>query len=73
MVGKLDNIVKNLEDCGCNKKQISEFLHYTNENDVNRQISLLKCQRCDILQDLHTIQQKVDRLDYLINKLKLEK
>lgn len=63
-------IKRNLEDAGCNSKQIENFMAHLKSEDINKQLLFLKCQRCTLLEDVHVVQKKIDCLDYLIYSLK---
>ncbi|MDO4557056.1 MAG: hypothetical protein Q4B70_18245 [Lachnospiraceae bacterium] len=64
------SIITNLQDAGCSSQQIENFIKSYKDDDINKQILLLKCQRCLLLEDLHIVQKKIECLDYLIHMLK---
>lgn len=64
-------IIQTLEDSGCSRELINQFLKdYREENTVNQR--KLLSQHKQALQDVvHEKQKRIDCLDYLIYKLKL--
>mgnify|MGYP006978554356 CR=1 FL=1 len=62
-----DNIIDGLRDAGCNEEFIE--LYDTAASDCAR-ICLLKRHRRELLDDIHSGQQKLERLDYLIYRLR---
>lgn len=62
-----DNIINGLHDAGCSKELIE--LYGLAASDCAR-ICLLKRHRRELLDDIHSGQQKLERLDYLIYRLR---
>lgn len=62
-----DNIIDGLHDAGCSKELIE--LYGSAVSDCAR-ICLLKRHRRELLDDIHSGQQKLERLDYLIYRLR---
>ena len=61
-----DAVIQNLEDAGCSKEFIQQYLETSKAADCTPgQLRLLKCQRRELLDDLHDFQRKLDCLDYL--------
>lgn len=60
---------QNLIDAGCNEKTIERFLDCTIKEE---QLRILNVQRKQILEDYHNIGNKLDCLDYLVNRLEKE-
>ncbi len=63
-------IVRNLQDAGCDHMQIQKFIQYLENQDIQKQLSFLKCHRCTLINEVHNVQKKIDCLDYLIYQLK---
>ena len=61
------NIIDGLRDAGCNEEFIE--LYGTAASDCAR-ICLLKRHRRELLDEIHSGQQKLERLDYLIYRLR---
>lgn len=62
----IEKILINMRDAGCSNADIERVrsLHEAGlENDIVR--CLRRC-RCDLLEELHKSQRRVDRIDYLI-------
>ena len=68
-----ENIEQNLQDAGCDKEVIEEFLKIRQTGDIDKQILFLKCQRCGIMEKMHHVQKEIDCLDYFIYMLKKER
>lgn len=62
-----DNIIDGLHDAGCSGDLIK--LYGSATSDCAR-ICLLKRYRRELLDDIHSGQQKLERLDYLIYRLR---
>lgn len=66
-------ILQNLQDAGCTRAIIEQFIkNYDADNTVN-QISILTRHRISLLSRVHEEQNKLDCLDYLLFQLKKEK
>ncbi|WP_028044557.1 hypothetical protein [Candidatus Stoquefichus massiliensis] len=65
-------IMRNLQDAGCNNEQIYCFMQYLENKDYKKQVHFLKCHRCILKEDMHEVQKKIDCLDYLLYSLKKE-
>ena len=63
-------LVQNLQDAGCNKKVIDEFLGLFSKNEKDKIFDLLSKHRITLLKTLHKNQKEIDNLDYLILDLK---
>lgn len=66
-------IIRNLQDAGCNNEQIYHFMQHVENKDYKKQLLFLKCHRCTLKDEMHDVQKKIDCLDYLIYSLKKEK
>ena len=62
-----DNIIDGLRDAGCSEELIE--LYGSAASNCAR-ICLLKRHRRELLDDIHSGQQKLERLDYLIYRLR---
>lgn len=66
---KVEDIVENLRDAGCNEEQIECFLReFTNGNEKTS-IRRLRAHRAELLEQLHEEQAKIDCLDYFLYML----
>lgn len=62
-----DNIIDGLRDAGCSE----EFIElYGTAASACARICLLKRHRRELLDDIHSGQQELERLDYLIYRLR---
>lgn len=62
-----------LKDAGCSDEMIEEVVKCIQENDDERKVMILKRYRCHLLDNIHSMQKKLDCLDYLLYKMKKEK
>lgn len=67
-----ENIERNLIDIGCNQEQIIHFMEIYKKRDLKKMLNFLKCERLQILNEVHQEQKKIDYLDYLVYTLKKE-
>ncbi len=65
-----DALIQNLHDAGCTQQVIVQFMKSRKQNDTFCQIHILSKQRTVLLEALHTDQNKLDCLDYLLFQLK---
>ena len=65
-----DSLLQNLHDAGCSQQIIEKFMQGRREKDMLCQIRILAKQRSLLLEALHTDQNKLDCLDYLLFQLK---
>lgn len=70
--GKPDReaVAQNLRDAGCDQAFIERFLRALERGALEEQQRLLACQRCRLLECVHTQQKKLECLDYLRYQLK---
>ena len=59
-----------LYEIGLRAKQIKKFFLLGNSNQFSEQIKLLNKQRFNLIDKIHSKQQTLDRLDYMIHELK---
>lgn len=67
------SIVENLRDAGGDEDFIQCFMELSKNEELEAQLKLLGKHRTGLLDSLHTEQKRIDRLDFLIYKLKREK
>lgn len=65
--------LQNLEDAGCEKNLIMEYLQYDALGMKQQQLCLLTKHRKVLLERMHDEQRRIDCLDYLIYKIKDDK
>lgn len=65
-------IRRNLQDAGCSKSQVIQFLDLQQRHCRREQYRLLSCQKAALLQRLHRIQYKIDCLDHLVYTMQQE-
>lgn len=61
-----DDILRNLEDAGCDGATIELFCQYTKDGNENERLELLSRQRKMLLENVHKEESKISNLDYLI-------
>jgi hypothetical protein len=66
------DVVRNLEDAGCNADIITTFIDYMREGKTAESVRLLNQHRKFLLDVLHKDQRQIDCLDYLIHQIKRE-
>ena len=67
-----ENIIQNLKDAGCSKRQIEEFMDYAGKHERNSELKLLRQQREVLLNGLHEKQRMIECLDYLVYQISKE-
>ncbi|MEG0276592.1 MAG: hypothetical protein RR630_06145 [Coprobacillus sp.] len=67
---RISDIVRNLEDAGCHPDMIEKFMCSYENDYIQNQMSLLKKQRCILIEKIHQDQKQIDCLDYLIYMIK---
>ena len=65
-------LIDALTDSGMDTESIEEFVNYFRLNQTEYEKRMLFSLRAMIVNDLHEDQEKLYRLDYLINLLKLK-
>lgn len=63
-------LLRNLVDADCDENTIRKYLALEKLGKKKEQLRLLYNHRCSLLDNLHTAQEKIDCLDYLIYKIK---
>lgn len=66
---KKEDIIENLKDAGCEEEDISCFLTEFCDGKTKMSINRLREHRKELLDDLHTAQDRIDCLDYFLYKL----
>jgi hypothetical protein len=64
------SVLKNLEDAGCEKHLIVDYLQCESKGRIQQQLCLLTKYRKVLLERIHEEQSRLDCLDYLIYKIK---
>ena len=57
-----------LTDLGCNPVKASRLAELVETNRLAEAKQQLRCLRCDLMEELHVIQRRVDQLDWLIRE-----
>lgn len=63
-------VMQNLEDAGCTREAIQQFIRLLDEGKPGEQLRLLASERARLLDDVHTCSKRLDCLDYLIYSLR---
>ena len=66
-------LLQNLEDAGCSNATIEQVLACCGEREYDRRLQILCRYRCQLLEQVHEEQKKLDCLDYLIYTIKKQK
>ncbi len=69
---RIDNEIlhQNLKDAGCDKELNEKCLEVCNEASHSKMLSLLQCYSNQLLDDIHSKQDNLYCLDYLIHRLR---
>lgn len=65
---QLQNMAIALSDAGCGKDAIEKAEKLLQTGRIEDLVRHLRFCRCDLMDDLHMIQKKVDCMDYLIRQ-----
>ena len=65
-------LIENLTDNGCSKEGVSRAKALYEAKDMDGLIKHLRKYRCDLVEEMHDSQRKVDRMDYLIRQVQKE-
>ena len=65
---KAAEIRQNLTDAGCPEASVSSISRLLAEGNIEEGLHELRVCRCDLMEELHKVQRKVDCLDYLIRR-----
>ena len=69
---KIESVIENLKDAGCNKTTIENFIVCFENNRKEEQLEILEKQRTDLLNRVHKDEKRVSCLDYLAYQIKRE-
>ena len=69
MNGQFENMAMALSDAGCGQDAIEKAERLLQTGRTEDLIRHLRLCRCDLMDDLHTIQKRVDCMDYLIRQV----
>lgn len=75
MTGYTENIeaiVQNLEDAGCDKDTVAQFMELGKNGKKQGQVKLLEKHRRMLLDQVHKREKQIDCLDYLLYQIKRE-
>lgn len=70
---KIESVIENLKDAGCNKTTIEKFIVCFENNRKEEQLEILEKQRTDLLNRVHKDEKRISCLDYLAYQIKREK
>lgn len=65
-----EDIIQNLKDAGCEDDAIQCFMEKFQSGKQTQGIQLLQKHRCNLLDNLHKEQSRIDCLDYLLFMIK---
>ena len=68
MTEELEKILSNLSDAGCGSEELMKAEQLYEAGDADALIRHFRKCRCDLMEELHKSQRKVDCLDYLIRQ-----
>ena len=57
-----------LTDIGCSSERISRLAELVEEGRLTEAKQRLRCLRCELMDELHACQRRVDQLDWLIRE-----
>ena len=69
---EINALIENLTDNGCSKEGILRAKALYEAGDIDALIKHLRKCRCDLVEEMHDSQRKVDRMDYLIRQAQKE-
>ena len=65
-------LIENLTDNGCSREGVSRAKALYEAKDMDGLVKHLRKCRCDLVEEMHRSQRKVDRMDYLIRQAQKE-
>lgn len=71
-MGHENTVKNNLQDAGCSDKSVTLVDRLYQAGRLSDALHEMKMIRCDLIDELHRSQRKVDCLDYLIRKTEKE-
>lgn len=66
------DIVQNLKDAGFEADEILDICRLHDAGNLKDAVRTLRRRRCDLMEELHESQNRVDCLDYLVYQLEKE-
>ena len=72
-IGVSGAVIQNLEDAGCDKKTVEQFMEFGVTGEKQGQLKLLESHRKTLLEKVHEREKQIDCLDYLVYQMKKEK
>ena len=57
-----------LSEAGCTDEAIDEAVRLCESGRKEELVRFLRARRCDLIEELHESQKKIDRFDYMIRK-----
>lgn len=68
----MQELIENLKDVGCDEKRIEKICRLYSAGQVQDAIRVLRGHRCKLMERLHESQDKVDSLDFLVQRMEKE-
>ena len=68
-----DAVIQNLEDAGCDKDTVEQFMELGENGERQRQMKLLEKHRRVLLEKVHKKEKQIDCLDYLVHQMRKER
>ena len=59
-------VIRNLEDAGCGKRIVEQFMKLGKTGERQGQLSLLEKHRRNLLEKVHKSEKQIDCLDFLV-------
>ena len=63
-----ESVKQCLADAGCCPDKADRVLRFLETDQLQEARQTLKCLRCDLMEELHRSQRRVDRIDWLIRE-----
>lgn len=63
-----ESVKQCLGDVGCCPDKTDRILRFLETDQLQEARQALKCLRCDLMEELHRYQRKVDQIDWLIRE-----
>ena len=63
-----ESVKQFLADAGCCPDKAERVLRFLETDQLQEARQALKCLRCDLVEELHRSQRRVDRIDWLIRE-----
>lgn len=68
----MDAVVQNLEDAGCDRDTVDQFMELGKTGKKQGQVNLLEKHRRTLLDKVHRREKQIDCLDYLLYQIRKE-